>query len=651
MSRQITIIGLVLLLIAVLIVVVLLITQDVLTFNRADNESDDPIVSTVPLERKDLRTFKEIDGILEYGNAVHILPSNNGVLTSIVSEGEDITRGSVLFKYYRSVGDTEMLTAEAQIASADSAVAQAEAALELLTSDPTEAQIASADSAVAQAEAVLELLTLDPTEAQIASADSAAAQAEAALVNAQALSDTQWVAFRIARRAYCDLSDKGGSSVWTSEVYKEICPDSSNQMSETAATLLLKVIFDNDLLVTSGNDLLIAYENHRKAVESEVSATKALESAKEQRSALDEPPTEAELNKTTKALESAKEQRSALDEPPTEAELNKAIKALESAKEQRSALDEPPTEAELNKAAKALESAKISLKVAESSKEDLLEGIAASISMYGGQPAWRSFQIGMSPGSDIFQLEQNLVILGYDADNLIQIDQQFDEHTERAVKNMQSALDITVTGNLFLGDIYFIPGPSVVQYSESYPDLGSRILSTKLVLALIPIEKVITEIDESGGSKEIRESLQKVNTSIEVTNKDLVDLGLEVSIELPDENIIYGKITEIGDIAVIPQANQGDPYIEIAVSLEGNTNLPEWTGAAVTVSVTKKIANNVLTTPVTSLLALLGGGYAIEIIENGVTNVVPVSVGLYADGWVEIAGEGLKPGLEVVVPE
>ena len=96
---------------------------------------------------------------------------------------------------------------------------------------------------------------------------------------------------------------------------------------------------------------------------------------------------------------------------------------------------------------------------------------------------------------------------------------------------------------------------------------------------------------------------------------------------------------------------KGDPYIEIAVSLEGNTNLPEWTGAAVTVSVTKKIANNVLTTPVTSLLALLGGGYAIEIIENGVTNVVPVSVGLYADGWVEIAGEGLKPGLEVVVPE
>ena len=106
MSRQITIIGVVLLLIVVLIVVVLLITQDVLTFNRADNESDDPIVSTVTLERKDLRTFKEIDGILEYGNAVHILPSNNGVLTSIVSEGEDITRGSVLFKYYRSVGDT-----------------------------------------------------------------------------------------------------------------------------------------------------------------------------------------------------------------------------------------------------------------------------------------------------------------------------------------------------------------------------------------------------------------------------------------------------------------------------------------------------------------------------------------------------------------
>ena len=42
--------------------------------------------------------------------------------------------------------------------------------------------------------------------------------------------------------------------------------------------------------------------------------------------------------------------------------------------------------------------------------------------------------------------------------------------------------------------------------------------------------------------------------------------------------------------------------------------------------------------------------YAIEIIENGAKKLVPVSTGLYADGYVEINGVGIKEGTEVVVP-
>ena len=171
-------------------------------------------------------------------------------------------------------------------------------------------------------------------------------------------------------------------------------------------------------------------------------------------------------------------------------------------------------------------------------------------------------------------------------------------------------------------------------------------MTTNPVLSLITIEKVISK----PGSEDVKKSLQKVNTSIEVVNKDLVDLDLVVSIELPDENIISGTISDIGDIAVIPQGNQGEPYLEIVVSLEDTESYPEWTGAAVTVSVTKKLASNVLAAPVTSLLAILGGGYAIEVIENGSSKLVPVSVGLYADGWVEIKGDGIKAGTEVVVP-
>ena len=684
--------------VVVIVLIVLISTQGVFNLSGTEEESEDQIISTALIERRDLRTFEKINGVLEYGSVVQVLPSDNGVLTHIISEGAAVFRGTVLFKYYKSVTDSEMLTVnnqfasadsgvaqakaalesltlgptDAQIASADSAVAQAEAALESLISGPTDAQVASANSGVAQAEAALDLLTSGPTESQIASADSAVAQTEAALVNSQALVDTQWVTFRIARQAYCDLSGKLGSSVWTAEVYKSVCPDTENIMTVTAAELLLDSMFDEPLLITNSNDLLVAYENHKKGVEAEVSSTKALESARTQRSALDDAPTTADLNKADKALESvrvqrlalndapttadlnkadkalesAKAQRSALDDAPTTADLNKADKALNSARAQRSALDDEPTVADLNKADKALESAKASLKLAEHNRDELVEGIATTVAMYGQQPAWRSFEIGMSEGLDIFQLEQNLVALGYDETNSVLVDQEFDEHSRKAIETMQSLLEVSVTGELKFRDILFVPGPSVVQYSASHAEIGGGIITSTPILSLIPIEKII----KNTGDEEVTKSLQKVNTSIEVVNKDLVELDLIVSIELPDESIISGTISDIGDIAVIPQGNQGEPYLEIIISLEDTVSLPEWTGATVTVLVTKKLASGVLAAPVTSLLAILGGGYAIEILENSVSRLVPVSVGLYADGWVEIKGDGIKVGTEVLVP-
>ena len=646
MTKKLSIIILALVIVVVIVLIVLISTQSIFNLSGTEEESDDQIISTVLIERRDLRTFEKIDGVLEYGSEVQVLPSHNGILTYIISEGEDIYRGTVLFKYYKEVTELEFLTADNQIAAAESSVAQAEAALELLTSGPTDAQVAAADSAVAQAEAALELLTSDPTDTQIAAADSTVAQAEATLVNSNAAVDTQWIAFRIARQDYCDLSGKLSSSVWTSEVYKSVCPDSESKMTEIASELLLDSIFDETQLVTSSNDLLIAYENHKKSLETEASSIKALESAKAQRAALDDDPTVADLNNANKALESAKAQRAALDDDPTVADLNNANKALESAKAQRAALDDDPTVADLNNANKTLESAKTSLRLAKHTRDELVEGIEATIAMYGEQPAWRTFETGMAEGLDVFQLEQNLVALGYDETGSIAIDHEFDEHTSTAIENMQSVLRLPITGKLEFREVLFIPGNSVVQYSEFHTEIGTSIVPTNPVLSLITIEKVISK----PGAVDVTRSLQKVNTSIEVVNKDLVDLDLVVSIELPDENVISGTISDIGDIAVIPQGNQGEPYLEIVVSLEDTESYPEWTGASVTVSVTKKLASNVLAAPVTSLLAILGGGYAIEVIENGSSKLVPVSVGLYADGWVEINGEGINVGTEVVVP-
>ena len=55
--------------------------------------------------------------------------------------------------------------------------------------------------------------------------------------------------------------------------------------------------------------------------------------------------------------------------------------------------------------------------------------------------------------------------------------------------------------------------------------------------------------------------------------------------------------------------------------------------------------------PVTSLVSLLGGGYGLEVVTNNTTQLVPVEVGMYSDGWVEVRSEYLKTGVQVMNPK
>jgi hypothetical protein len=70
----------------------------------------------------------------------------------------------------------------------------------------------------------------------------------------------------------------------------------------------------------------------------------------------------------------------------------------------------------------------------------------------------------------------------------------------------------------------------------------------------------------------------------------------------------------------------------------------------VTLSLVRQERPDVLAVPVNALLALLVGGYAVErVTDDGLTELVAVDAGLFADGWVEVSGE-LAEGDEVIVP-
>ena len=58
---------------------------------------------------------------------------------------------------------------------------------------------------------------------------------------------------------------------------------------------------------------------------------------------------------------------------------------------------------------------------------------------------------------------------------------------------------------------------------------------------------------------------------------------------------------------------------------------------------------DVLAVPVNALVALLEGGYAVEVVEDdGSRRYVRVETGLFEDGLVEVSGDGLEAGDTVV---
>ncbi len=675
-------------------------------------------VNTVLLEKTDLKTYESFDGILKYEDDFRIITEQEGVLTYLAPEGQELARGAEIYRIYRSPEASQLLAADQQIASAEAGIAQAELALENLNAAPTAAQIASAEAGIAQAELALENLNAAPTAAQIASAEAGIAQAELAFENLNAAPTAAQIASAEAAIAQAELAlenlnaaptaaqiaaadsslaqaeanfAQGANtivsthadrliarqSLCNADILDEaswVCPE--NLRGQAFPDDLIASLVDmisNGILSPEANNLLSSQKNYEAAIESSktleknleqalanqsaldeppteaqlLQATQSLQSAKEHRFALDEPSTEAQLLQVTQSLQSAKEQRSALDERPTEAQLLQATQALQSAKEQRYALDEAPTDAQLLQATQSLQSAMAGLKTAQENRKDYVEGYSASILMFGDIPAWRDMTEGIAPGEDIKQLKLNLIDLGYGTIETLGNDLYFNPATTAAISKLQSDMNLILSGEIILGEVIFTPGTSLVKSSSSLQTVGRKLNAGSELFSLTPIEKVVTQTGPDGSVTILRESLQIVEIQVDVGDRNLVNEGTEVEIELPDESLVTGIVREVGNLAVVPQ--EGDPFLEVLIGVKSSTEYFEWTGATFTINVTSELAKGVLASPVNGLLAILSGGYAVEIVTATGTTLIPIETGIYADGWVEITGPGLRSGTEIIV--
>jgi hypothetical protein len=261
-----------------------------------------------------------------------------------------------------------------------------------------------------------------------------------------------------------------------------------------------------------------------------------------------------------------------------------------------------------------------------------------TVVLTGAVPAYRALDVEAADGPDVAQLEQALVDLGHG--DGVTVDEDFDGRTAAAVERWEEALGrAEPDGRVELGDVAFAAGP--VRVGSVVADVGSRVQAGGTVLEATPTARVVT-------------------LDLDATRSNELEPGATVGLTLPGGIESTGTVATIGsepspgdddqEGAFGPGAG-GGPTVPVTITLDDPAVAPDFDSGAVDVAIERSRDEGATAVPVTALLALTEGGYALELAgDGGATRLVAVDVGTYADGWVGVEGDGVEPGVEVVVP-
>jgi len=269
--------------------------------------------------------------------------------------------------------------------------------------------------------------------------------------------------------------------------------------------------------------------------------------------------------------------------------------------------------------------------------------------LYGSIPAWRAFESGMSDGADVGELTRDLIALGY-GDGLTQSD-YYSAATAAAVERWQTALGLPATGEIPLGGVVFEPGP--IRVTSATPSAGVPVATGgEVVLTATGTTPVVT-------------------VGLPVSQEYLVKPGDSVQVVLPDgTTTVGGHIQTVGTVASCPggggagtgtsaagqspcssigSGSNSTPTVTLTITMDSMPAEATLDQAPVNVNITTQRADNVLAVPVNSLLALAGGGYAVQVVTGKTSHLVAVTTGMYSNNLVQVSGPGITAGMRVEV--
>lgn len=234
--------------------------------------------------------------------------------------------------------------------------------------------------------------------------------------------------------------------------------------------------------------------------------------------------------------------------------------------------------------------------------------------MSGDIPVYRVLEYGTA-GQDVRQLKDNLRALGYE---LTSDSNEFDGETHHVVLQWQKDRGRERTGQLGEEDIAFVP--SQIRVDEVASRVGE--LSDEVPFTYTPNTPVVSA---SLTTDQARRLAAGVGDPVILTVNGEDVPGTVTSVSVADD----------GSATIIAVPEEDDVAVDARVEL----------------STIGEERQDVLTVPISAIVAEAGGVYAVEVLRDDRIVDVPVELGLLAEGRIEITSGELSEGDEVVVPE
>ena len=201
-----------------------------------------------------------------------------------------------------------------------------------------------------------------------------------------------------------------------------------------------------------------------------------------------------------------------------------------------------------------------------------------------------------------------------------------DSGTKAAVLAWQADVGLEEDGVIDLGAVVFLA--STVRVNEVLASVGSAVTAGTPVLGISSADQFVT-------------------FDLPAADQGLVVVGQEVIIEMPDGSDAGGKVVEIDSVAT---GGGGNATFGVKIVLDDPSVAVGLDEAPVDVEIISDSVSNVMAVPVSALVALAEGGYAVEVQTATGPQLVAVDPGFYADGLVEVESDSLNVGDMVVVP-